>query len=199
MTFRDWLKNTDIDPTRALCISLGTDGIKPDTCNLLSISIAKLGQEPTTIYVRGGDAARVQKYTGLYTDKYEKEAVGRARAFELLQDWLENTEFLVSYNTQKFFNPWIREHLLELSDFPCLDISSVAKLVDSREPFPDVDSVCELSTRVEQAMPHLMSGYSVDALYKRFLPVQVNDNIPLVNRIMNLYLLYLILLDSNAG
>jgi hypothetical protein len=199
MTFRDWLRERDIDSTRAVCVSLGTDGLNPNTCNLLSISMSRLGEEPETVYVRGADAAKVSAYTGLHADTYEQMAVGRARAFELLQPWLAGTPFLVSYNVDKFFTPWIKEHLLELTEFPCLDVANIAKILDCKQGFPAVEEIGALNARVGHASAHLKAGYGVDTLFTRFVPEVVNESIPLVNRIMNLHLLYAFILDKDGG
>ena len=64
MHLKHWLEAHDYDPTKFLCISMGTDGFGAN-CNLLSVSATGgwPGADLGTRYIKGGDMGKVSEYT----------------------------------------------------------------------------------------------------------------------------------------
>lgn len=195
MNLLQWLRVHDYDPDKVLCVSVGTDGIKPDS-KIMSVSY-RSKKEEGTVYIRGAAAEKVEPYTGVAPLYYANNAVGPARAIELLAPVFQDVSFLVTYYA-KFHLHQLRSLCYDLvSDKEYIDVVAYLKMLDSGQRIAhDIDSVTLLQDRLTAATGYITKkGYALDDLCKRLLPDGFEREGPaLENKVHYLYGIYTMLL-----
>jgi hypothetical protein len=201
MTLRNWLRLREYNPETAVCVSLGTDGLKVSRDHLMSISVASHRRTPSTVYIMGAEPENTQAYTGVFPDYYSDKCVGTQRAEELLRTVVDAGEFMVTYRPSGFTIPWLEAQApFMLRDVPVIDIADIFKMFDAGEVYPlNVEELGELISRLSTSLPGSNKGYSFNALCDRFLVQEKYENmITLEAKIHQLWDLWLVALDKSV-
>jgi hypothetical protein len=171
MTLATWLRTKDYDPDNALCITVGTDGLNMNRDKLMSISLARLGEEPQTFYIDGANCNKVRQYTGVDCSHYDEHKVGLERALELIAPAVANADFLVTYRCDEFTKPWLIANLPELfTQVEFMDLVDIIRIEDMGHTLPlNVDYVDDLRERLKGALVGT-SFYSFAGVCARLLP-----------------------------
>jgi hypothetical protein len=123
MILAEYLKANDYAVDKALCLTIGTDGLKYDKDNLLSISFASESIAPSTIYIGGAHVEQVEQYTGVSRKYYDSKRMALDEAVSKVNSILEEHDFLVCYNYKFLFN--FASILFPLiADFQYLDLTT---------------------------------------------------------------------------
>jgi len=150
MTFQDWLIERSIDPAKAVCVTVGTDGLSTKKDNLLAVSLYSQ-DESRTIFVQGASPDKNMEYTGISNERYRREAVLWKEALSEIEAVLQNASFGVMYN-EAFTNRWMHHGFplcVSWDDLPKVDVTKFFKLHSIMETLPkDVGTVRELAARM---------------------------------------------------
>jgi hypothetical protein len=172
-----------MNPDNAVAVSVGTDGFSRTKSQIMSISYAHAPEGnlvTKTVFITGAEPAKVQEYTGITPEYYHQNAVGIARAIELLEP-LESAEFFVGYTVDKFTLPWIKETDLAplVQGKPWLDMLDVCKARASDQIATELQrsaSLWELwSGFAERWTNARMPGYKFDDVCNRAEVFHVGD------------------------
>ena len=196
-----WLKDHDYNPDHALCITVGTDGHSVAKSNIMSVSLGRSDFGTMTYYIQGAEPAKVLKYTGVTDDMYADQAMGAARAAELIKDAVQAAPFIVSYNTKRFLRKWLEYYFPSLFvDLEYLDVIDLVKAYDAGHELLPADEDCQdvscLAERLASAHVGMKGKYSFDAVCQREMPEELlSSDILNHAKIENLLLLWGIILN----
>lgn len=191
MRLSEWMVRNKIKPDKGLCMTLGTDGFKPDRDHLMSVSYFEHGRGMETVYINGADPSKVQEYTGVTEPYYKERCVGEPRALELIKPAVDKSEFLVVYNSP-FFTSWVKDRYPFILEKPILDLTAYYRMSDKGETIPeDIDNIDELTSRMMSATVCMRRGHAFEDYVKRLSIIDDGFERPeLENKVLKLHLLY---------
>jgi hypothetical protein len=190
----------NVDPNDAICISLATDSISPNRGNLMSVNFASLEEAPACILLRGADAKKAFRFTGVKPSVYEAKAVGDGRFVEIVGTMFQDAPFLVGYRVDGFLRPWLKAKHPALFDACCIvDILSLARYRESNQPYPIAcKNIQDFEETIEMGVAGMGGyGYTMDALAHRYQPPGVVVEGPnlMQNKITNLWTVWKSMLE----
>lgn len=193
MTLREWMDAKKIDPASGICVTIGTDGLKPGRDKLMSIGIASLIETSLDreyarqfLYVEGADVMKTAEYTGLTKEEYDANACGLPYIKERLDEILPDPFFMVCY-TPDFLLGFLPPELNKLKMAQYLDVPQYIRFRDRGGSIPDfIDTVEKLNgyCKFELTGSKMSRGeYSIETLQARcgLIPC---DEIVLKRRLM---------------
>lgn len=173
MSLRHWLNDRKIPHSKVVAIHPATDGFKKGRDNLISISITGSWPEADigTAYIAGADVSKVKDYTGVDQATYDEYCMSLEEAVDLIKPVLDEADFIVIWYAQ-YSKGWLEYMLPDLFvDKHMLDIVPLCKAADQKMDLPpDLESVQELSDRMQNASFHVKGGYKFEEVCARIIP-----------------------------
>lgn len=176
MTLKRWLEIRGIDPNNACAIDVATDGLKQGRDNLMSISCTgSKNRDIGTVFISGADPKKeisngsdISSITEVSPEEYENSCVSIQSALSIVNQAVEDSPFIAIWYS-KFSKSWMSEYNI-LEDKPYLDIMSLVKMVECKIPFPVVDTVEDLQSKIQEETKYIRGGYGFDAVCSRCIP-----------------------------
>jgi hypothetical protein len=173
MTLNEVLREMGVDMDRVLFVSLGTDGLKCERDNVMSVSLLSRDKAINrTIFVSGAAAEKTAMYTGVPKSRYDAEKINRLQAGTELRELTKGDWMLVSYQVGKFMRPWAWSHFPDVfKGRTLLDVISVARVLEyDPQSLRPCGSIRELSEELETSISTAgkIPTYSLPALYTKF-------------------------------
>jgi hypothetical protein len=170
MTYEKRFINLGIDVSKAVVMTIGTDGLG-EKAKILAVSIVGPTQESTvgTMYIQGGRPELNYEFTEVTPEHYVENAMSIGEARQLMMPVLNwcpcIAVFGAGFLLPKFFDYWP-----EFIGMPYLDVMDLAKFADRRFPFPEnIKSLRDLQTRLTATTSYIRGGYKLDELMDRYV------------------------------
>jgi hypothetical protein len=162
---------------------------------MLALNFASMEEAPACIFVKGADASKAFKYTGVTPQEYMENAVGDGRFEELISPVFGEGSFVVGYQVERFLKPWLNTKFPDLfAQTEFLDVMDLAASRDINTGYPPgATSIKDFYEKIQLGL-HCAGathgyGYDLNSLAHRYLPsgaVETRYN-PLRNKIINLW------------
>lgn len=202
MNMYDWFADNAIDPDSGLCICIATDGVSAAS-QVMAIGMMSGKLPYTSIFIRGADPYKAERYTGIDPLEYNARAMEESKARRRVAEVIGDHRFLVFKDTP-FIEGFMHLPAMQpLDEFVAFDLIYYVRFLDSSRgmalataPKSDME---ELINYMKDKIGggNFAKGYAFPTVFKRYTGLTDNDiigedNLETITK--RLYYLYNLLL-----